>query len=358
MHKKQKVFLAVGGTGGHLVPAQQIAQFLERDKNEVFFIGSGLKKNPFFKKEGAKFFAIQSRSVQVKKPVQAGKNTFFIVIGWLQSLFFILKYKPDKVIGFGSYHTFPVLLAAKFLKIPIILYEPNQQSGKVNRFFFRTAKKILTPFSSSMKNVVTIPFFPWFMPEIVSKENSRKFLSLQQDLFTIFIFGGSQGAVFINEKFLQILPQLKEKRSFQVIHIIGKNENKEDIIKNYQKLEIPCYVKSFEEKMHLCYVASDLLICRSGAITIGEILTFEKPSLLIPYPFAMEDHQNINANFLVEKIQCAEKILQKECNETQFFQKIIKMLDEKYLKQLQENIQKFKKQKNPVNTNWYTDLLN
>jgi UDP-N-acetylglucosamine--N-acetylmuramyl-(pentapeptide) pyrophosphoryl-undecaprenol N-acetylglucosamine transferase len=291
-----KVLIASGGTGGHLFPAQQLAELLKGC--HVVFAGHKLASNPFFHKK-VPFHEVASAS---KK-----RKWFSLLKGVWQSFSLIRRLQPQVVVGFGSFHSFPVLMAAVLLRKKIVLFEANCSLGKVNRFFTPFAKKVAFQFPIAQKKAVYVPLLPWVgkqMNQVVCAE-ARKFYNLQPDVFTILVFGGSQGAAFINQIFCAAAAQLHAQADvFQVIHLTGKEGGGV----NY---DFPSVVKPFETDMAMAYAAADLVVCRCGAGTTAELIRFQKPAILIPYPYA-HDHQRKNGEFLQKN--GARMVLQKEAS--------------------------------------------
>lgn len=295
--QKSKVMIAAGGSGGHLFPAQQMAAHF----TNVIFAGHNLSKSPFFQHQFP-FFDIAACPP---------KSIFFLfstLKGLFQSFRVISKHKIDVVVGFGSFHTFPVLLAAALMRKKIILFEANCRLGKVNRFFAPFAQKIAVQFPVPNKNAVFVPLLPWKAQEKkVSKQEALAYFGLTEN-FTILIFGGSQGASFFN----QIMPKAIHSKLAQVIHLTGKGQT---------TYENGC-VKPFETRMDLAYTAADLVICRSGASTMAELIRYQKPSLLIPFPHSSEDHQRENAKFLCDVVGGARMLEQKDATVEKIIQEI------------------------------------
>ncbi|HSX13753.1 MAG TPA: UDP-N-acetylglucosamine--N-acetylmuramyl-(pentapeptide) pyrophosphoryl-undecaprenol N-acetylglucosamine transferase [Chlamydiales bacterium] len=282
--QKFKILIAAGGSGGHLFPAQQMAMFF----SDVVFAGHNLSKSPFFQKQFPHY------DIAARAPNKLS-FIFSTIKGLFQSLKLFSKYKIDIVVGFGSFHTFPVLLAATLLRKKMILFEANCALGKVNRLFSPFASKIAVQFPIPAKKTVFVPLLPWkARPKPVSKQDALSYFGLQQ-AFTILIFGGSQGATFFNE----IMPKAIDA---QVIHFTGKG---------HARYTNGC-VKEFETRMDLAYTAADLVICRSGASTMAELICYGKPSLLIPFPYSSEDHQRENAKFFTEVVKGARMLDQKD----------------------------------------------
>ncbi len=286
-----KVLIAAGGTGGHLFPAEQLASQLIKQGDQVLIAGHGLKKSSLFQK------GVPFQDIAAASPKNPLKFIFATFKGLFQAVRMLFRFSPDIVVGFGSYHTFNVLLASVLLRKKIVLFEANTTLGKVNRLFAPFAKKVATQFPFA-KSTLLVSLLPWgFKEERVSKEEAYRYFGLDASLFTVLVFGGSQGALFLNEimpKVAQAFPEI------QWIHITGKEKT----------TSYNACIKAFETRMDLAYTAADMVIARSGASTLAELIRHKKPSLLIPFPFASEDHQMENARFLVEKIQGARLLSQ------------------------------------------------
>ena len=260
-----KVLILASGTGGHLFPAQQLAFDLQEKGCSIFFAGYQLNKKPFFEKKSFPFYEIPS------SPLKKNVIFFFFKIlrGFFKSLKMLFKEKPDVVISFGSFHTFPPLIAAKCLRKKIIIFEPNVVLGKVNRIFSKKST-VCTQFPIGFHTVKPLP---WRVRDEKIDGN------LDPKVFTFLIFGGSQGALFLNDLFLKSIPYLKKMFSFQVIHITGLHADPQKIKKHYQNIK--SYVVSFVKNMTPFYKISDLAVCRAGSSTIAELIHFGIPSVLI-----------------------------------------------------------------------------
>jgi UDP-N-acetylglucosamine--N-acetylmuramyl-(pentapeptide) pyrophosphoryl-undecaprenol N-acetylglucosamine transferase len=289
------VLIATGGTGGHLFPSQQLAELLA--DCEVVFAGHKLESNPFFHRKGP-FHEISSSS---KK-----KGVLSILKGVWQSLKLIRRLKSDVVVGFGSFHSFPVLLAAVLLRKKIVLFEANCSLGKVNRFFVPFADKVAFQFPVAERKAAYVPLLPWVGRQLakVPRADARKFYQLHPETFTILVFGGSQGASFLNETFCAAAALLHAQgEALQVIHLTGKEDRG-------VQYDFRAVVKPFETEMAAAYAAADLVVCRCGAGTTAELIRFQKPAILIPYPYA-HGHQRKNGEFLTKG---ARMVLQHEAS--------------------------------------------
>lgn len=290
---KKKFLLAVGGTGGHLLPAQALAKELMSQNCEIFFCGGKLGSNPFFHKQNFPFREISGASPFRGNPLSAGMQLWR---GWRESLALIDDIQPDSIIGFGSFYSFPTLLAAKQRKIPYILVESNALPGKVNRLFSKGGVFTAVQFLEAKKKLKGdvlhshIPF--WSTPSLsssMSRADARKYFELKPDRFTLLIFGGSQGARILN----QIASFLED--DLQVLHFCGKGYDDKAIRATYDSKQIHACVKPFEENMRLAYLAADLALTRAGGSTINELIDYQVPAILVPWPGASENHQYQNA---------------------------------------------------------------
>jgi len=295
-----RILIAAGGTGGHLFPAQQLAELLRSDA-EILFAGHKIESSPFFEKEKIPFSEIAAH------PLKRG----FLSAAWKgfwQSIRLIRRFSPDLVVGFGSYHTFPLLLATAALRKELILFEANCILGKVNRLFLPAASLIAHQFSLAVKKGALVPLLPWKEGEepVLSQSEARDRFGLDPSALTLLVFGGSQGASFLNEAAPPAAARLK---GVQVIHLAGVAEW-QAVESAYKKLGIRACVKPFEKKMSEAYAAADFALCRSGASTVAELIRSELPSLLIPYPFAAEGHQKKNGLYLSEEIGGARLVEQ------------------------------------------------
>jgi len=251
------------------------------------------------------------------------------------------------VVGFGSYHTIPPLLAAKWRDIPIILHESNSIPGKANRWFapYVHTVGVHFPFASTCLrgNIleVSTPLREGYRLGTVSSDQARKHFGLESDRLTLLIFGGSQGAVAINQCVKECF-EIGVNPSIQVIHLIGENTNSDEITSLYAMKGILACVKPFESAMHLAWQAADLFIGRSGAATIAEATEFEVPGILIPYPYATENHQEKNADFYVETVGGGVKLVQANLTADKLGETLAGMLERSALTRYRNAIRKHK----------------
>jgi UDP-N-acetylglucosamine--N-acetylmuramyl-(pentapeptide) pyrophosphoryl-undecaprenol N-acetylglucosamine transferase len=346
MSKKHKILIAAGGTGGHLFPAQALAKDLlkKQPKLDLLFVGGALSTNRCFQKDLFAFREIFASTPYLK--VNSLLSSLWTIAKGMQQSFEIIRaFQPDLLIGFGSYHAFPLLVAGVFKKIPIVLFEPNAAPGKVNRFFSRWALITTIQFSQAGNSLsgktveVNMPLWERDGKNDVSQEEARAYFCLDPYKMTLLVFGGSQGASAINRLFCEAACFLKEEKKVQIIHLTGKNDV-EVVRRTYTRYGINACVKEFEDRMHYAWRAANLVICRAGAATLAEQVAFEVPGILIPYPQAAEDHQKKNALFMQTEVQGAVCLDEANLNHEKLYREIENCLQR--LNEMHQKICQFK----------------
>lgn len=324
-----KVIIAAAGTGGHINPGIAIANKIKKeDKNsEIIFIGTnrGLE-NDLVPKAGYKLKRIEAYGFSKKISLDNIKKMYKTFKGYSEAEKIIKEFKPDIVIGMGGYICGAVITAAKKSNIPIILHESNSYPGKAIKFLAKKADAVLVSFEDAKKrikkckNVIYTGTPVQIKKQNFSKEKKLQImneLNLEKEKPIILIFGGSQGAKKINEAIIEILKN-NLNENYQIIWATGqkqydiiKNELKKyDININYPKnARILPYIYNMEEVENI----SDIIVARSGAMTIAEISNVGKPSILVPLPNVSNDHQMYNAKVL-EKVGGGEIIKDDELN--------------------------------------------
>jgi UDP-N-acetylglucosamine--N-acetylmuramyl-(pentapeptide) pyrophosphoryl-undecaprenol N-acetylglucosamine transferase len=311
----KKLIFAAGGTGGHLFPAQALAEQLLKEKPDLnlLFAGANLSRNAYFDRSKFAYYDIQSMTPFQGSLLKKVKSFWTLLKGIFASILLLKREKPDLIVGFGSFHAFPILGAAKVLNIPIVLFESNAIPGKVVRFFSKKALFTGIFFPETKKHLsgtlfeVDIPQKKTLSKDsVLEPQAARQLLGLDSKLLTVLVFGGSQGAKGINKHMLDLVPLIhKQKLAVQWIHFTGNEETTMQMIKLCETLSVPCCVKTFEPRIGIAWQAADLVICRAGAMTLAELLYYEVPGILIPYPFAADRHQLKNALFIENQVKGA-----------------------------------------------------
>lgn len=300
--KSAQIIIAGGGTGGHLFPGVAIAEeFLKRDgQTKILFVSTGrdLEKD-ILKEQGFPLRTIRVEGFKGRGSVKALSALLKLPGSIWESYRIIRDFRPHLVIGVGGYASGPVVFAASLLGIKTAIMEQNALPGVTNRILGRFADRIFLTYSETKKwfpsDKTSVPGNPVRAAFIAGDHGCKE----KGNRFTILVFGGSQGARSINRMVMAALPLLKIKeRSIKIIHQTGDNDLKyvSDIYKNY---ELDTEVYPFIREMAAFYRKADLVICRAGATTLAEITVMGKAAILIPFPFAVDDHQRKNAEALV-----------------------------------------------------------
>lgn len=306
-----KFIIAGGGTGGHFYPGYVIAEKLTEKGHEVVF---AVKKNDIsinvIKKEDIPYFEIDMIAFpRSLNPLILIKFIYKFITSIFLCLRTINDYRPDAVIGTGSYVAFPLIFSAYIKKIKIYIHESNTVFGIGNRISGIFAEKVFlgltvknNPFKS--KSILTGTPVRKKFTEHTDISKIKEKLKIKNGSPVISVFGGSQGSFNINDAvYYFVLKNKTEKIGYTIIHITGK-KNYETCRKRYETADLideNLILIDYYEDMQDIYIISDLIISRSGASTISELINMKKPAILIPLPSATQNHQYENARFLFEK---------------------------------------------------------
>lgn len=339
-----KVIIAAAQTGGHINPGIAIANKIKKEnKNaEILFIGTtrGLE-NDLVPRAGFSLKTINAYGINRKISIQNLKNMIKTLKGFGEAKKIVKEFNPSLVIGTGGFICGPVLTAAKKYNIPTILHESNAFPGVAVKLLSKKVDTVLLGFQDAKsrlpkaKNIVVTgtPTKVKKVDILQDKKNSIiSNLGLDTNLPIVLVFGGSQGAKSINEALIEIIKN-KKNTNYQIIWASGPKQY--DIIANTLKeknidinkiknVKIIPYIYNMEEMMNL----ADIIISRSGAMTINEIAITGKPAIFIPFPFATENHQEYNAKVLVN-VDAAKMILDKELNAESLSKTLNEMLKDK-----------------------------
>lgn len=323
MPKGIRFLLAAGGTGGHLFPGIAVAEAIRHAADaEVLFVGtaSGMEKEvvpylgfplrliPAEQLRGRNWWGV----VRALWAALRGLGTAWRVIG---------EFAPDLIFSIGGYASGPTVLAGWIKRIPCVLLEPNAVPGLANRLLGRLAARICVGFPHAVqcfpphKAVYTGNPLRWTAPAPQKGEAAR----LQE--FTVLIFGGSAGAHHLNQTAPHSLAMLnQEGKTCRIIHQTGKADHAQ-VSATYARFHLKAEVVPFIENMQEVYAVADLVVCRAGAMTVAELTALGKPAILIPYPYAADDHQRANAEVLVRS-GAAQMILDAELTPRRLSQEI------------------------------------
>jgi UDP-N-acetylglucosamine--N-acetylmuramyl-(pentapeptide) pyrophosphoryl-undecaprenol N-acetylglucosamine transferase len=302
-----RVIIAGGGTGGHIFPALAIAAALKKQRAniEILFVGAkGKMEMEKIPEAGYKIIGLTiagyNRSSLIKNillPLKVAQS-FFQVNGILAS------FKPNAVIGVGGYSSFPVLRMAQSRRISTFIHESNSLPGKSNIMLGKRATKIfvategMEKYFPKDKIVITGNPVRNIFLEKISKDYALNYFGLKPEQKTVFVMGGSLGAKSINEtidKNIDVFKRNKLQLIWQTGKLYAAQAAKAEVEQN------GIWTNAFISKMEYAYAAADIVVARSGAMTIAELSVIGKAAIFVPYPFAAEDHQVENAMVLVKK---------------------------------------------------------
>ena len=295
-----RIVFAGGGTGGHLFPGLAVArEFQRRDGNtQILFIGTeqGIEYQ-VLPKEGFKLETLAVKGLKGRGLRGLLDALYGIPAGLWRSLAILRGFHPDCVIGLGGYASGPVLLAAKLKRIRCAIMEQNLRPGFTNRLLARWVDRVFTAYRESED------YFP--RARVLETGNPVRWTQTPQvkrsEKFSLLVFGGSAGARRINYAVVDALKLLGDLNNAMVItHQTGQLDY--DTIKQaYGALPFEATVTPFIDRMDEAYAGADLVLCRAGAMTLAELTVFGKAAILVPYPFAIYDHQRSNAESLQER---------------------------------------------------------
>jgi UDP-N-acetylglucosamine--N-acetylmuramyl-(pentapeptide) pyrophosphoryl-undecaprenol N-acetylglucosamine transferase len=296
-----KVIIAGGGTGGHLYSGIAVHEILTRQqKHEVRFIGTrdGIEARVLPERR------IDVRYIPVNKFRRSGPAAKVLSVATLPisgvcALVELLRFRPDVVLGVGGYASGPVVAAAALLGIRRAVIEQNSVAGFTNRMLGRFVGRAFLGLPGALSD------FPRGVGIFVGNPVRNALFTVpsageKSSPFTVLVFGGSQGAHRINELIAEALPFLIDmKGDLSFIHMAGRHDCAA-VKRAYEETGIRGEVYEFREDMERLYARAHWVIARSGAMTVSELAAARRPSLLIPYPFAVDDHQAKNADYLVD----------------------------------------------------------
>ncbi|MBW8362578.1 MAG: undecaprenyldiphospho-muramoylpentapeptide beta-N-acetylglucosaminyltransferase [Kaistella sp.] len=350
MNRKLKILLSGGGTGGHIFPAIALAEEIRKrfPEAEFLFIGANgkmeMEKIPQagYKIEGIDIAGIDRGNLlsNLGLPIKILKSLS-------RSKKIVKDFKPDFAIGTGGFASGPALYAASGLGIPIFIQEQNSHAGITNKLLSKRAEKIFTAypdvegFSKDKTAFLGNPVRQNIIAGLMETDAAKEKLGLDKNKLTILSVGGSLGSKTLNDAWKENIEQLTDK-GYQLIWQTGKLQYKElsenAKFKNTESVQL----KEFISDMALAYSAADIIVSRAGAIAISELALAQKPVLLVPFPFAAEDHQTKNAMNLVDK-NAAKMVKDTEMKE-KFWNTLVEICEnENQRHEMSSNLQFFAK---------------
>ena len=350
MNKKLKVVLSGGGTGGHIFPAIAIADEIRKrfPDTEFLFIGANgkmeMEKVP---QAGYKIEGIDIAGIDRGNLLSNLGLPFKILKSLSRSKKIIKSFAPDFAVGTGGFASGPALYEASKMGIPIFIQEQNAHAGVTNKILSKKAKAVFTAypkvegFPAEKIKFLGNPIRENIVTGMTETALAKEKMGLNKDKLTILSVGGSLGSRTLNNAWKSHLNEIINK-DYQLIWQTGKLDY-QDIIEETKDIDTRnIQIREFIKDMELAYSAADIIVSRAGAIAISELAVAKKPVLLVPFPFAAEDHQTKNAMNLVEK-NAARMVKDSEMQE-KFWNTLSEICESESLrKEMSENLEYFAK---------------
>ncbi len=299
-----RLIITGGGTGGHIFPGIAVAEGIQQrfPGSEVMFIGTGRHiDTKTLAGRGFNVVALKCEGLKGKKILQSLRTILQLPASLLTAMRIIRGFAPDLVLGVGGYVTGPVILAARMLGVAASIHEQNSIPGIANRIVGKIVNRIYISIPESAR------FFPAGRTVLTGNPVRREILTKALSPAdksgdagrTLLVLGGSQGAHRVNILVSEAIAQMERPAGFKVIHQTGIADEKW-VRERYEKDAVPARVGAFFDNMAELYDEADLIVSRAGATTLAEITVMGKPSLLISFSYAADDHQSRNARYLVD----------------------------------------------------------
>ena len=327
-----KVVVSAGGTGGHIYPALAVLEKLKKEdkKLKVLYIGTKNRmESDIIPKRGIDYIGIEIYGFS-KNILKDIKNVFLVTKSYHQCLKILKDFKPDIVLGFGGYVTYPVLKAAKKLHIKTFLHEQNSIVGKTNKFLSNDIDLVAVSFLSTLNKFpkakkVIYSGNPCGENALTTKEIKKSDIGLDNKKKLVIVVAGSLGSSSVNEKLKEFL-RLSKKSDYQVLYITGKNYYEEFIKKTRfgSNIKVMPYLDNLAGLMRNC----ELIVTRAGASTMSEILALNLPAIFIPSPYVANNHQYYNALEIV-KDNAGLMLEEENLNGEKLFEMVTNLLNDK-----------------------------
>lgn len=295
--KPKTAIIMAGGTGGHIFPGLALANELHRNNWTVHWLGSPhhmeaqlLANQPFA------FEAVEFSGVRGKSWRETITAPFRLIKACAQAYKILRRVKPNLIIGFGGYITVPAAVVALFLNIPVWLHEQNSVAGMANKLLAKWAKQVFSAFPDVLPKAQWVgnPLRQIFTDKAQPAERFKN----RQGALKILVVGGSLGAQSLNENVPKALALIDPANRPSVIHQAGA-KHLSQLESRYSQLGVQAQTTAFIQDTAQAFADADLIICRAGASTVTEIAAIGAAAIFVPFPHAVDDHQTVNANYLV-----------------------------------------------------------
>lgn len=299
MTSNKTLMVMAGGTGGHVYPAMAVADELQsRGWHVTWLATEGGMENRLIADKNYDVAVINMKGVRGKGVLRLVLLPFQLLKAFAQSWCEIKKYQPNVVLGMGGFAAFPGGLMAWLLGKPLVIHEQNSVAGLTNKVLAKFAKKVLVAFPAAFAGHATLVGNP-VRADITALQNPAARFNGRTGAMRLLIVGGSLGAQALNEVVPKALALLPAAQRPEVVHQAGE-KHIAALQANYQAAGVNAEAKAFIKEMAAMYAWADLVICRAGALTVAELSAAGVASVLVPFPFAVDDHQTTNAAYLAD----------------------------------------------------------
>ncbi len=301
-YQGKRALIMAGGTGGHVFPALAVADILREQGVEVHWLGTAAGiESKVVPEAGIKLHCIDVKGVRGKGKLGLLKAPWLVLKAIMQARKVFKKVQPDVVLGMGGFASGPGAVAAKLASVPLIIHEQNAKAGMTNKLSLGMATRKLAAFpgafGSDQQKGIEIVGNP-VRGAILQLEKSAQRYAKREGKLNVLIVGGSLGALALNKVVPKAMQLLDDAERVNIWHQAGANKS-DETQSLYKECNVNAQVDAFIKDMHSAYSWADLVICRAGALTVSELAIAGVASLLVPFPFAVDDHQTANGQFLV-----------------------------------------------------------
>ena len=296
----QRVMVMAGGTGGHVFPALAVAEWLRDQGVDLVWLGTRDSfESRVVPEQGIPMEWIDIKGVRGSGWGRRFMAPFQILRAMFQAMQVLRRVRPTTVLGMGGFVSGPGGLMARLMGIPLVIQEQNRIPGLTNRLLSRIASRVFEAFPESFNTVEAETCGNPVRREIERMESPQQRFAGRMAPMRLLIMGGSLGAKALNETVPQALALLPESTRPSVRHQCGEGHLQATEVA-YRDAGVKADIHCFEEDMAEAYGWADLVICRAGALTVSELTAVGLAAVMVPYPYAVDDHQTLNARFLVD----------------------------------------------------------
>jgi UDP-N-acetylglucosamine--N-acetylmuramyl-(pentapeptide) pyrophosphoryl-undecaprenol N-acetylglucosamine transferase len=293
------VMIMAGGTGGHVFPALAVAKELRQRGVPIVWVGTanGIEAD-VVPAAGLRLIHMHIQGLRGKGKLQLLKAPFLLARAMAEAFVIVLRERPQALLGMGGFVAGPCALAASLLRMPLVIHEQNATVGLTNRLLAPLATTFFSGFDLTQSNAKAVHCGNPVRSEMLSLPTPDERYAGRTEARRILIIGGSLGARGLNQLLPISLAAIEQAQTLEIWHQTGKQQI-DEVSQVYKDKGLKARVTPFIEDMAAAYAWADLLICRSGAMTLAEIASVGLPAVLVPYPHAVDDHQTSNANSFV-----------------------------------------------------------